>query len=47
MLRAAESRIQLLLVHAEAGRKPHQGRTQKTANQDGDQNLGREFWQCG
>jgi len=43
----AESRIQLLFVHAKAGRESNQGCAQKTANQHGDQNLGSEFWQCG
>ncbi len=43
----AEARVQLLLVDPEAGRKTHQCRSQKTAEQDGNQNLGDEFWQCG
>ncbi len=42
-----ESRIQLLLIHAVAGGKTHQCRAQKTADQDRDQDLGCEFWQCG
>ena len=42
-----ESRIQLVLVYAKARRKTNQRRSEKTANENGNQNLGCEFWQCG
>lgn len=42
-----ESRIQLFFVDPEAGSNTDQRRTEKASDQDGDQNLGCEFWQCG
>jgi len=43
----AEARVQFFFVDPEAGGETHQRGSQKTAEQDGNQNLRREFWQCG
>src|SRR5579872_6219889 len=43
----AEACIQFLLIHSEARRKTHQHRSEKAPNEDSNQNLGYEFWQCG